>query len=101
MTPANLWAPWRAEYVGGVRGGGCIFCTFRDAPDDPSSLVVAVGRAALVALNRFPYSSGHLMVAPLRHVGRIEELTEEESSDIWRFTVRAKRALDSLASRRV
>lgn len=97
MTQANLWAPWRAEYVGRARAGGCIFCAFREAPDDPESLVVAAGRHALVALNRFPYTSGHLMVAPLRHVGRIEDLAEEESSEIWRFTVRAKRTLDTLA----
>ncbi|MHB8059504.1 MAG: HIT family protein, partial [Gaiellaceae bacterium] len=64
-----LWAPWRLEYISSANEqAGCVFCRAAASPDDADALVVHRGEHALVMLNRFPYSSGHLMVAPLRHV---------------------------------
>jgi ATP adenylyltransferase len=72
-----LWAPWRVEYVEQTDAPpGCVFCS----PDD--ELVLHRGEVALVLLNRFPYVSGHLLVAPLRHVGLFGELTDEEALEI-------------------
>ena len=88
-----LWAPWRLEYVSSARDQeGCIFCLAASAPD-ADSLVVHRGESAFVLLNRFPYSSGHLMIAPFRHVGEIAELGVEEASEIHALTVRALEVL--------
>ena len=78
--PKPLWAPWRLEYIQQAdERPGCIFC---DPEDD---LVVHRGHAAFVLLNRFPYASGHLMVAPLRHVGELGHLSDGEALDVHRL----------------
>ena len=88
-----LWAPWRLEYIQQAdEQEGCIFCLAAGG-DDEASLVVHRGDAAFVLLNRFPYSSGHLMVAPLRHVGDFGELTDEEALEIHRLAERGIAAL--------
>ena len=80
----RLWAPWRLEYVGGTEEQeGCIFCKAAEG-DDEEGLVAHRGREAFVVLNKFPYASGHLMVAPYRHVGEFAELTDEEVLEIHR-----------------
>jgi ATP adenylyltransferase len=76
-VPKPLWAPWRLEYIQQAdEESGCIFCE----PD--AELLVARGEHALVLLNKFPYTSGHLMVAPTRHTGDFGELTHEEALEI-------------------
>ena len=80
----RLWAPWRLEYVGGTEEQeGCIFCKAAEG-DDEEGLVAHRGREAFVVLNKFPYASGHLMVAPYRHVGDFSELADEEVLEIHR-----------------
>ena len=64
----QLWAPWRLEYIKQADEQlGCVFCEAA-AGDDEEKLVVHRGELAFVLLNRFPYASGHLMVAPYRHI---------------------------------
>jgi ATP adenylyltransferase len=78
----RLWAPWRLEYVQSVVDEpGCVFCRAGDA-DDESGLVVHRGERSLVLLNKFPYASGHLMVAPLRHTGDLGSLADEETLEV-------------------
>jgi ATP adenylyltransferase len=78
--PKPLWAPWRLEYVSQAdEQAGCVFC------DAPEEMVVHRGERAGVFLNKFPYSSGHLLIAPARHVGEFTELTDEEVLDIHRL----------------
>ena len=90
----QLWAPWRLSYV--QQAGeqeGCVFCL--EAADElgADSLVVHRGDTALVMLNKFPYSSGHLMIAPLRHVAGLEEVTDGEALEIHRLAGAALAAL--------
>jgi len=76
-----LWAPWRLEYVQHADElEGCVFCVEAagELPAD-SSMLIHRGEDALVLLNKFPYSSGHLMAAPIRHVGSLAELTDAET----------------------
>jgi ATP adenylyltransferase len=81
----QLWAPWRLEYVGSAdEQEGCLFC-LAAAGDDVERLVVHRGERAIVLLNKFPYSSGHLMVAPVRHLGDFGELSAEEALEIHRL----------------
>ena len=83
-----LWAPWRLEYIEQADdAAGCIFC----APDE--ALVLHRGERAFALLNRFPYTSGHLMVAPVRHVGDFAALTEEEALEIHRLVAAGVAAL--------
>jgi ATP adenylyltransferase len=89
----RLWAPWRLEYVGQAdEQEGCVFCAARDG-GDVEKLVVHRGARAFVLLNKFPYASGHLLVAPARHVGSFEELADEEALELHRLTRAALRAL--------
>jgi ATP adenylyltransferase len=85
--PDRLWAPWRMDYVAGARAATCIFCDFAAAPRDKwrDLLVLAVDEHALVCLNRFPFTTSHLMVAPRRHVARLEELPDEEYGAMMRL----------------
>ena len=88
-----LWAPWRLEYIQQAdEQDGCVFCRALEGEDE-ETLVVHRGERAFVLLNKFPYSSGHLMVAPYRHVGEFGELTDEEALEIHRLAERAIAAL--------
>jgi ATP adenylyltransferase len=72
----------------------CIFCSLPAAGDDEAAHVLRRGELAFVVLNAFPYNPGHLMVAPLRHTGAFEDLTEEESDELTllqRISMRALR----------
>jgi ATP adenylyltransferase len=77
-----LWAPWRMAMISAPRAKGCIFCELPRAGDDRNNLVLSSTRATVVMLNRFPYSSGHLLVAPRRHVGALEALTRAQHADL-------------------
>ena len=90
----RLWAPWRLEYVQSAdEQDGCIFCRAAEG-DDEEHLVVHRGERAFVLLNKFPYVSGHLMVAPVRHVGEYAGLEDEEALEIHRL---AREGLGALA----
>jgi ATP adenylyltransferase len=78
----HLWAPWRMEYIGAPPGPGCLFCNAWKAADPRSVLVLAKGRRCLILLNRYPYNSGHLMVAPVAHVPSLAELDRASLCDV-------------------
>jgi ATP adenylyltransferase len=90
-----LWAPWRLEYVQQAdEVEGCVFCVEAAGElDDDASLLVRRGATAIAVLNKYPYSSGHLMVAPARHVGSFSGLTDVEALEIHRLTADGVRAL--------
>ena len=89
----RLWAPWRLEYVGSAdEQEGCIFCRALEQPDD-EGLVVHRGERAFALLNRYPYASGHLMLAPTRHVGELTGLDDDEVLELHRLAGRALAAL--------
>jgi ATP adenylyltransferase len=78
----QLWAPWRLEYIQSAdEQDGCVFC-LADEGDDEERLVVHRGEGAFVLLNKFPYASGHLMIAPRRHVGELGGLEDGEALEI-------------------
>jgi ATP adenylyltransferase len=79
----RVWAPWRMEYVGkpvAKDDRKCFLCI--DPVDDAEALVVGRQGTALVVMNRFPYTNGHVLVVPVRHTGLVEDLTDEESLDL-------------------
>ncbi len=73
-----LWAPWRMTYIAGDREQGCLLCSKLKGRDDRGNLILCRSSHSFVILNRFPYTSGHLMVAPNRHVASLDELNEGE-----------------------
>lgn len=91
----RLWAPWRGEYVKQASKGedqGCLFCELQKQ-DDEEALILARSEHSFAVLNRYPYNSGHLMVAPLRHVGELEDVKDDESIDMQRLLQRCIRSL--------
>jgi ATP adenylyltransferase len=90
-----LWAPWRLEYIKQASEvEGCVFCAEVNGElSADESLLVRRGDSAIVILNKYPYSSGHLMAAPSRHVGSLAELTDDEALELHRLSVAAVSAL--------
>jgi ATP adenylyltransferase len=91
MVTTPLWAPWRLEYIAQAdEQDGCVFCLEAEsAIDAGASLRVFDGETAIALLNKFPYSSGHLMVAPRRHIGSFGELSDDEALEIHRLAAAA------------
>jgi ATP adenylyltransferase len=83
----HLHAPWRMEYIGVPQPPGCLFCRVREASpeEDRENLVVHLAPQALVMLNRFPYNSGHVMVAPRAHVASLEALDDGATLALMRL----------------
>ncbi|HVK16131.1 MAG TPA: HIT domain-containing protein [Fimbriiglobus sp.] len=83
----QLWAPWRLSYVTQPNkprpaDDECFICRGLAASDDRANLIAQRGNLSCVVLNRFPYNNGHLLIAPLAHKGRLDELTPEELLDL-------------------
>jgi ATP adenylyltransferase len=87
----NLYAPWRMEYISGTPQPGCLFCRVQEAPaaDDRKNLVVHRAPDAVVLLNKFPYNSGHLMVAPRAHVATLVGLDDDHTLGVMRLVRRS------------
>jgi len=94
-----LWTPWRSTYMKENRArSGCIFCEAVRGSDDRESLVVHRGQHCFVILNRYPYTSGHLMVAPYLHVSRLSQLDEPAAAEMMHLTRFAEKALGEVYS---
>jgi len=71
----HLWSPWRMEYIKKPKAEpGCAFCVAPGLADGPENLIVYRGSGAFVILNRYPYTSGHLMVVPFEHQPTLDAL---------------------------
>ena len=86
----HLWAGWRGEYVATADdamqdGDACVFCRILGSglPDE-DTYVLWRGELTFALLNLYPYTSGHLMVLPLRHVADLDELTDDEADEVFR-----------------
>lgn len=78
-----LWAPWRMEYILGAKSGECIFCAFPSRTTHREDLVLTVREHAFVCLNKYPFTAGHLLVAPKRHVADLADLTPDENAALF------------------
>ena len=84
-----LWAPWRMDYITGVKPLGCIFCDKAREDDDPKHFVLFRAKLAFVLLNIYPYNNGHLMIAPYRHLDTLEKMSAEELLDMMSLAQRS------------
>jgi ATP adenylyltransferase len=94
----RIWAPWRLEYVKDAskdKESECIFCAALDAGDDEENLIVHRGERCFVILNRYPYTNGHLMVAPYDHVAELQKLDDETLAEIMSLAQRGIAALET------
>ena len=88
-----LWAPWRIEYIRGNKVDDCFFCEKAARRNDVADHIIARGVHAFVLLNDYPYNSGHMMVAPYRHIGDLADLLAEERAEIMELLVQSERLL--------
>jgi ATP adenylyltransferase len=85
LSAERLWAPWRLQYIQGENPDECIFCA-KPALDDGPGLIVRRGQRCFVMLNAFPYTSGHVMVAPYEHTADLAALDEATSLELMTLT---------------
>ncbi len=93
-----LWAPWRMESIEAPKPDGCIFCDLpaqEGEENDRRNLVAHRGARSFTILNRFPYNSGHVMVVPRAHLGRLEDLSAEDFGDLHEELRRAIAAVQA------
>ena len=88
MSDRPLWAPWRIQYITSPKREGCVFCLDGGETREPYERPLDRGRRCFTLLNTFPYTSGHLMVAPYRHLASLEELDDEELGELMRLARR-------------
>ncbi len=93
----HIWSPWRMEYIENHdKVEGCVFCKALELQDSPENLIVYRGSHAFVILNRYPYTSGHVMVVPMRHQPDLEGLQTAERSEMMELTALASGVLRQL-----
>ena len=88
----HLWTPWRSTYMKAKKDFGfCVFCHAGSAnSDDEENLVVLRARFSFIILNRYPYTTGHLMIAPFQHAARLQEIAEETALEMMQLARRAE-----------
>ena len=99
MANHRIWAPDRFKYVKDASKDiedECIFCVKPAAEDDEANLIVHRGERCFVILNLFPYTNGHLMVAPYEHVGRLQDLPAETLAEMMSLAQRAMNRLEEV-----
>ena len=92
-----LWTPWRYQYIATAdREGGCVFCEAPAAGDDERMLIVHRGKKNFIILNRYPYTSGHVMIVPYAHQGTLPALEPSTGAEMMEMAQTLERALESL-----
>ena len=89
----HLWAPWRIRYILGEKEAGCFFCRKSQEGDDAKNHIVIRDRMCFALFNTYPYNAGHLMVAPYKHTGELDDLSEQELTELMMLTRRCKQLL--------
>ena len=91
----RLWSPWRYRYVSTAeeKAESCIFCVKPAEHHDEANLIVFRGQHNFVLLNLYPYTSGHVMVAPYAHIPTLEEADEVTATELMLLTRRTQRHL--------
>lgn len=92
-----LWAPWRMKYLKkAAQQKGCFICQALREKQDRKNLILTRTNVAIVMMNRYPYNTGHLMIAPRRHVADLETLTDEEIKDLFTLLKAMKQRLEKV-----
>ncbi len=92
----RLWSPWRMTYIENSKEDGCIFCNLQTQKDGPENLIIHRGKLAYVILNRYPYTSGHVMIVPFIHKPNLDELDAPTRAEMMELTSLATRVLRNI-----
>jgi len=90
-----VWSPWRYKYISEVNNDKqpeCIFCDALARKDDAESLIVYRGKKNFVILNRYPYTSGHVMIVPYAHVAQLGLCDAETLAEMMKLAQRVEKA---------
>ena len=101
MANFRIWAPWRLAYVKDAskdKESECIFCAALAEDDDEANLIVHRGERSFVILNLFPYTNGHLMVAPYEHIGALQEMPAGTLAELMSLAQESMRHLEEIYS---
>lgn len=83
MTLKKIWAPWRIDYIENPKKeDGCFFCKYPKENDDKKRLILYRGKNAFVIMNYYPYTNGHLMISPYKHVSELSDLDNDTKIEI-------------------
>jgi len=95
-----IWSPWRFDYLasGGVKAPSCVFCVGEDRTHDAERLIVFRGTHNFIILNLFPYTSGHLMVAPYEHLDTIVSAKADQLTEMMQLSQKSIALLQKLYS---
>ena len=93
-----IWSPWRYDYLasGGVKAPSCVFCVGEDRTHDDERLIVFRGTHNFIILNLFPYTSGHLMVAPYEHLDTIVSAKADQLTEMMQLSQKSISVLQKL-----
>lgn len=90
----RVYAPWRSVYLMGEPAHGCLFCSFAaDPSNDRANFVLERGRDWFVVINRYPYTTGHIMVVTRRHVEKVSDLEGGEGAEMVQLLARCESAI--------
>ena len=99
MANHRIWAPWRLRYVSKAsKQTECVVCAKPEEGDDRKALIVHRGERCYVILNLYPYTSGHLMVAPFEHIGRMQDIEPEVTAEMMDLAQQAIRKMEEVYS---
>jgi len=89
-----LSAPWRWDFICGIKkGNGCVFCRTQQQ-DDPEAMICWRGKNFFVIMNKYPYSSGHLLIAPYTHLSMPADMASGDLPEMWELTNRSLAILE-------
>ncbi len=92
-----LWSPWRYQYIANIHNNdGCVFCIDTTTARDPEQLILFRGQHHFIILNLFPYTCGHLLVAPYQHLSALSELSVDQSLEMMELAQKAVSALEEV-----
>ena len=90
----HLWSPWRMKYIqANKKEEGCVFCNVQEMPDNEENLIVYRGTLSYVIMNRFPYTSGHVLVIPYVHENNLEALDKATRAEMMELATQTMTVL--------
>jgi ATP adenylyltransferase len=91
----NLWRPWRIKYILSDKEKGCIFCDKLKERKDRENYILYRSEHSFIILNIYPYNSGHLMVAPYKHVASFEGMEKDELAELFQMVNKCTKLLSA------